>query len=188
MGATLANCIPSGVYATNQASMCLYQAQHSEAEVILVDSVVQLKKYLSIATEIPNLKGIVVYVETSLPKDIDFKGVKVFLWNDFLKLGQNISDSVIETKIRKQKPGHCCALFYTSGTTGNPKGVMMSHDNAVFSIRLQGETMKSLDAKEVKSNRVVSFLPNSHVGGWLGAVMMPLFVEMAVYFAKPDAL
>ena len=32
----------------------------------------------------------------------------------------------------KIRPGHCCTLVYTSGTTGMPKGVMISHDNYVW--------------------------------------------------------
>jgi long-subunit acyl-CoA synthetase (AMP-forming) len=44
-GGTMYNCITSGVYPTNNADACLYQADHSEAEIIVVDSIDQAKKY-----------------------------------------------------------------------------------------------------------------------------------------------
>ena len=47
-GALMSNTVVSGVYPTNNAEACLYQAEHSEAELIVVDSVDQLKKYQSI--------------------------------------------------------------------------------------------------------------------------------------------
>jgi long-subunit acyl-CoA synthetase (AMP-forming) len=39
MGAIFANCVSSGVYITNLPDACLYQAHHSEAEVVVVDSI-----------------------------------------------------------------------------------------------------------------------------------------------------
>ena len=45
MGGAMYNCIVSGVYPTNNAEACLYQAEHSEAELVVVDSIEQLKKY-----------------------------------------------------------------------------------------------------------------------------------------------
>lgn len=48
---------------------------------------------------------------------------------EFLKLGDDISDATLDDIINSQKPNQCCVLIYTSGTTGKPKGAMLSHDN-----------------------------------------------------------
>jgi long-subunit acyl-CoA synthetase (AMP-forming) len=133
MGGITFNCIVSGVYPTNTAEACLYQAEHSEAEVIVVDSVEQLKKYEVNLHKLPNIKAIVVYTLEKLPADL--KDKRYYTWKDFLALGKDVKDDIIKEKVKKQKPGKCCTLIYTSGTTGNPKACMLSHDNLVWTVR-----------------------------------------------------
>jgi len=82
------------------------------------------------------------------------------------------------------RPGNCATLVYTSGTTGMPKGVMLSHDNLTW-------TKKSMDAyhqREPGYLRIVSYLPLSHVAGLFADLITPLMCGYHVYFAKPDAL
>ena len=69
----------------------------------------------------------------------------------------------------KQRPGHCVVLVYTSGTTGNPKGVMLSHDNILFSMAsCTGDILESVPEDrlmKVEDQRMVSYLPLSHIAG-----------------------
>jgi len=58
-----------------------------------------------------------------------------------------------------QKPGNCYTLVYTSGTTGRPKAVMLSHDNYTWTAATLFDMFKFKKGKE----RFVSFLPLSHV-------------------------
>jgi len=131
-GGVTFNCIVSGVYPTNNAEACFYQADHSEAELIVVDSVEQLKKYEVNLHRLPHIKAIVVYTLDKLPNEI--KDKRFMVWKDFLALGKDVKDDIINEKVKKQKPGKCCCLIYTSGTTGNPKACMLSHDNLCWTV------------------------------------------------------
>ena len=100
-----------------------------------------------------------------------------------------MKDDIIQGKMSKQRPGQCCTLIYTSGTTGNPKGCMLSHDNLTW----EATIMTTLTEREQPGttgpdNRVVSFLPLSHIAALLSDVLLITLNGAQCYFAKPDAL
>ena len=130
-GGILHNNVSSGVYQTNTPEVRVYQALNSEAQVIVVDNLEQLKIYHSILDQLPEVKAVVAWLVDKIPQEYaDDK--RIHTWNDFLKLGKDVKDEVTDAIMEAQRPGMCCCLIYTSGTTGNPKGVMLSHDNLIY--------------------------------------------------------
>ncbi|XP_050726596.1 long-chain-fatty-acid--CoA ligase 1-like isoform X2 [Eriocheir sinensis] len=71
------------------------------------------------------------------------------------------------------KPGDLCTICYTSGTTGNPKGVMLSHENIVADV--SATLLQLAEHKPHKSDVLLSFLPLAH--------MLERCCEVAVYIA-----
>ncbi len=76
-------------------------------------------------------------------------------------------------------------FFFKSGTTGTPKAAMISHDNVTYLARyLLFEIMKSPKFSE----RIVSYLPLSHIAAQFTDLYVPLTTGTTIYFAQPDAL
>lgn len=187
MGSVLYNAVFTGIYITNAADACLYQTTHSDAEVVVVDNLDQLKRFTCNLDKLPKVKAFVVWGEKSLPAE--FQGSRFFLWKDFLETGNKVPDAVIHEKIEKQKAGECCCLIYTSGTTGNPKGCMLSHDNLTWNtVAMQEVNMRDCPAGVGPHNRIVSYLPLSHIAGLAFDLLTHLFNVSELYFARPDAL
>lgn len=86
-------------------------------------------------------------------------------------------------------PNQICNFVYTSGTTGNPKAVMLTHDNMTYAVQV-GLSDAILDYKDQLDGqeRLVSYLPLSHVAAQYFDLIVFLFYNVTVYFAKPDAL
>lgn len=178
LGAIFAGGIAAGIYTTNGPEAAHYVAHHCDAGVVVVENDEQLQKFLQIRDRLPKLRAIVMWEGTPDPSLKDVYG-----WQQFMQLGSSVADQALQERMDFQRPGHCCTLIYTSGTTGNPKAVMLSHDNLTWTASVCS-TMLDF----TKGERLVSYLPLSHIAAQMTDLHGPITIGGTIIFAKPDAL
>ncbi|WP_461834568.1 AMP-binding protein [Desulfothermus sp.] len=83
---------------------------------------------------LPFLKNIVFIGEETPPG--------MFNWKDLMKMGESVSDEELDKVQKSLKPDEVINMQYTSGTTGFPKGVMLTHTNIIGNAKSIAECMK----------------------------------------------
>jgi len=186
-GAILAGGIGAGIYATNGEESCKYISDHSEAKVVVVEGIKQLEKYYDIASDLTNLKALVVYGSDTVPDDAkDKTSIPVYSFEEFLKLGTSVLDEDLKSRSDAVEASEVSTLIYTSGTTGPPKAAMITHDNLTWT----SSTMLSYAFPKPlgPDDHFISFLPLSHIAAQALDMHCAMASGAQVWFAQPDAL
>ena len=174
LAAIFAGGFPAGIYTTSSADQCQYIADHSDSSIVVVEDETQLRKFLSVRDRLPKVRAFIL-MHGAVPKDV---GAGVHTWDEVLELGKSVPDADLDARIAAQKPDDVCTLFYTSGTTGEPKAVMISHDNIVF----VADVVKSL--VDFTHERFLSYLPLSHIAEQVVCIHGPIACAGCTYFAE----
>ncbi|KAK9889339.1 hypothetical protein WA026_004614 [Henosepilachna vigintioctopunctata] len=177
MAAIFAGGIATGIYTTNSPEACYHCANVSRANIIVVEDEKQCAKIREIRHRLPHLKAVVQY--SGEPSDTD-----VLSWKKLMEIGGEQNDEKLEAALKKIAINQCCTLVFTSGTVGNPKAVMLSHDNLTFDGRSVYERIDLTPGQEV----MVSYLPFSHVAAQIVDMYLVTTAGAALYFADKDAL
>ncbi|XP_029766605.1 long-chain-fatty-acid--CoA ligase ACSBG1 [Terrapene carolina triunguis] len=133
-------------------------------------------------SRLPCLKAVVLYND-SLPE----RHPNLYTMEEFMELGNEIPDATLNDIISSQKPNQCCVLVYTSGTTGKPKGAMLSHDNITWTAA-HASRAGDMQPAEIQQEIIVSYLPLSHIAAQIYDLWTGIKWGEQIYFAEPDAL
>jgi len=171
-----------GLYPTNPSAEVEYLMSHSEAKVLIAEDQEQVDKALAVKEQLPNLTKI-VYVE---PRGVvNYDDPLLMSWDDLLQLGQEAlaeNPGLVDELVDGIEPDDLATLVYTSGTTGPPKGVMLSHRNLVWTADRSAEVITG----EIfdKNPQFLSYLPLCHVFGRLYDLLAATRLEATVNFAE----
>lgn len=142
-----------------------------------------MKKINVIKQKLPDLKAI-VQINESLADDLR-EGYDYWLWKDLEQIDTSNVEEEFHQRQNQIVPNECCGLSFTSGTTGNPKGVMVSHDNFTWTTK---KMIKRFGMSASTNEQFISYLPLSHMAGQLIDIFLALQVAGTVYFAEKDAI
>ena len=183
-GILAAGGVTVGIYATDSASQIEYIANNCGAKFFFVEDEEQLDKILEVREKTPSVHKIIVFDMKGLR---DFKDPMVMSFDELLEQGAGArgkQSGALKTAIDDAKPDDLAILVYTSGTTGPPKGAMLSHKNIM-------EMMFKLPELEPPPDgfidEVLTFLPLCHIAERGVSGFGPLSSGMIINFAESMA-
>jgi len=158
--------ITTGLYPTNPMAEVKYLLNDSGARLHLAEDQEQVDKVLDVPrSEFPLVEKI-LFVE---PRGLrNYGDDRLLFWDDFMELGRRHRDEhpgAVEARMAQAEQDDVITLVYTSGTTGPPKGAMLTNRNATFAIdkivladsRIRGDIPPGPD------DQVLTYLPLCHV-------------------------
>jgi long-chain acyl-CoA synthetase len=143
------------LYPTLPVQQMAFVLKHSGCKLLFVSTAEQLEKALEAKRELPELKRIVVF------DDVPAAGPEVMTLAGFIAKGEaeQWSDAAFRAEAGLAKPEDVATLIYTSGTTADPKGVMLTHGNIHSNVVAITQFVLQTDDSDI----ALSFLPLSHI-------------------------
>jgi long-chain acyl-CoA synthetase len=148
--------VPVYIYPTSTAKQAAYIVNDSESRLIFVGSQDQYDKVCGFIADTPTLQKVIAMDRRVLLKEHP----PSMYFEDFVDAGRRESrDDEIDARLSRASVKDLMTLVYTSGTTGEPKGVMLTHCNMIFSAA--SHDIRLLDPNE--GDVSLCFLPLSHI-------------------------
>ena len=179
MGTLCAGGITNGIYTTDSPRQVEFIVDDSGTRFFFAENEEQLDKILEVRARCPQLVKIIVYDMDGLHA---FQDEQVLSFAELLEQGARYDrehPGAFDPLVEIARPEDLAILVYTSGTTGPPKGAMLSHRNILFQIGFS-----DFLTEPRPGDQQLSFLPLAHVAERTFSVFYPLYTGATINFAE----
>lgn len=148
-------------YATSSEQQIQFMINDAQVRFLFVGEQEQYDKAHRVFSHCPTMERIIIFDNNV---KIDPNDSNAVYFDDFLKLGENLPrQTEVEKLYKEASPDDLANILYTSGTTGDSKGVMLSHLQYSAAIEANDRAVKVTE-----NDRVLNFLPYAHIfeKGW----------------------
>jgi len=155
-----------GLYPTNPPSEVAYLIGHSESKILFAEDQEQVDKALEVIEELPDLKKIIYFEPRGLT---NYDSPLLMTWEEFLSIGKEEYEkdpNFVNDKLDLVEDDDVAIMVYTSGTTGPPKGSMITHGNLAW-IGSNITNFNIIKNAKTDQQEFISFLPLCHIFGRL---------------------
>ncbi|MER6939752.1 long-chain fatty acid--CoA ligase, partial [Nocardioides sp. NPDC000441] len=179
MATVLAGGVPISIYNTLAPDQVGYVAEHADPRIVVLETDDHVARW-ALGLKREEIVRVVT-IDTAVEDD-----PRAVAWDDFVASGAAALAEVgeeLDARSAAVSPDDTVTMLYTSGTTGQPKGVVLTHRNIVF------ETTSSLTVSGVVEPGVlVSYLPFAHIAERVLSLYIPQFNGGHVYLVQDPAL
>ncbi len=165
------------IYATLTATQALYILDDSEAKVCLASTAAQLKKLAEVRGQARHLRHVVRMEPGAEPAS------GTLSLDEVRARGREAlarDPQAVRRRAAEARPDDLATLVYTSGTTGDPKGVMLTHRNIVSNVEGAKQVFMEFGPADV----ALSFLPLSHIFERMAGYYMMLNAGATIAYAE----